>query len=154
MSNITYIRHFEQRNHAVADPPLKPVRAPLPDYGEFDLIVCSPYRRCRETAQLINAGKNRPIVVDVRLSEYQGQRRRTCKLEPQTVAHGPVPGPNEPWEDCQARLDAHYEACQQRPGRVLVVTHGICVRYLQIKVEGRSPWVRGRHVPFGQGFSC
>jgi len=155
--SVTFIRHFQQSTHSIADPVLKqPVRACTP--GEhYDLIVCSPYRRCRETAAWINAatGRDTPIIVDHRLSEFQGsKRRRSFNLDRSTVNYGPIPGTDEDWDDCARRLDSQYASLQQHAGRrtILVVTHGVCVRYLKLKLEGKTTWKRGRDVPFGRGF--
>ncbi len=151
---ITYIRHFEQSSHQQADGPLKDVGALPADYGDYDLIICSPYRRCRDTAQLINAAHNRPILIDRRLAEYQGSKtRKSLKLDPVTLRFAPIPGARETWPECAQRLDRHYETVQDRPRRVLIVTHGVVVRYLQLKTQGSSQWARGRDVPFGQGFT-
>lgn len=145
---ITYIRHFEQCAHNEFDPPLK--RQPYPRRyrtQQHDVIVCSPYLRCRQTAQACAAGWETPIVVDYRLCEYRGGKndRRTI------IATG-FPDCREPWAECEARLD-DFHAHLPEGARILVITHGICVRYMQMKLEGSSPYSRGRRVPFGEGFT-
>lgn len=36
---------------------------------EFDLILCSPLKRAKETAEIINRGRNIPIIYDDRIAE-------------------------------------------------------------------------------------
>lgn len=151
---VTFLRHFEQRSHREADPPLKQRthRAKL-KISPCDRIINSPYRRCRETAQLMGFHQT-PLVIDTRLCEYQGaKKRREFALEEETLAHGLVPGSDETWTQCAARLDAFLEYLQTLPGHTVVVTHGIVVRYAQERLCGASEFRRGRDVPFGGGFT-
>ena len=39
------------------------------DNEKIDLIICSPLKRAKETAQIINENRNIPIIVDDRISE-------------------------------------------------------------------------------------
>ena len=97
---LIYIRHFEQSSHACADPPLKRSDENIANPGPYDRIICSPYLRCRATAQLINdawAGGERPITVDVRLAEFQGAKtRKRFKLDATSRQFGEVPPPRKP----------------------------------------------------------
>lgn len=147
---ITYIRHFEQTSHRIIDAPIKPILS-IPEY-EFDYIICSPYLRCRQTAEIIS--KNKPIYIDVRLSEYQSHKHlKNFKVESSSLVFGSLPNPNESWEDCAKRLDEHLNYVQSLSGNVLIITHGIVVRYIQQKLYGQSQFAKGRNVPFGGGFS-
>jgi broad specificity phosphatase PhoE len=154
MHSITYIRHCEQTSHRIADPPLKRPAGPVAVDGDapYDQILCSPYLRCRQTAQLLRPPV--PITVDARLSEYHGhkQRRGPLRLHDTTPPAG-VPGLDERWQECAHRLDEFAEYVQTLRGRVLVVTHGVVVRYMQTKLRGHTEWPRGRDVPFGAGFT-
>lgn len=154
---LIYIRHFEQSSHACADPPLKRSDENIANPGPYDRIICSPYLRCRATAQLINdawAGGERPITVDVRLAEFQGAKtRKRFKLDATSRQFGEVAPPQETWAQCAARLDAHLAYARSLSGTTLVVTHGVVVRYAQHQLQGQTRFARGRNVPFGGGFS-
>lgn len=149
---ITYIRHFEQSGHGEFDPPLK--RQPYPRRHrtqQYDVIVCSPYQRCRQTALACAAGWGTPVIVDYRLCEYRGGKKHDRRM----IIATKFPDCSESWAACEARLDdfhAHLPEGARQP-RVLVVTHGVCVRYMQVKLEGSSPYSRGRQVPYGEGFT-
>ncbi len=154
MHSITYVRHCEQKTHRQADPPLRLLARPAGhDDAAYTQILCSPYQRCRQTAELLRTA-DCPVSLDARLSEYHGHKRRRGPLKLHaTTPPTDVPGPDESWQACAARLDAFAEYVQTLPGRVLVVTHGVCVRYMQAKLRGHTVWTRGRDVPFGGGFT-
>jgi broad specificity phosphatase PhoE len=147
---ITYIRHFEQSSHRIVDSEIKSPY--LVDY-QYDYIISSPYLRCRQTAEFINSNTQKPIYVDVRISEYQGDKNlKTMNFDPSTLVFGPIPDNTETWEQCSKRLDDHLNYILSLQGNVLIITHGIVVRYMEEKFFGRSQYSRGRHVPFGRGF--
>lgn len=149
--SVTYIRHFEQAGHGLFDPPLKHQPYPRRHCAQrYDLIVTSPYLRCRQTAEACAAGWETPILVDYRLCEYRGAKKNDRSLR-MIVATG-FPDANETWRECERRLDDFHTHLPEG-ARVLVVTHGVCVRYMQMKLEGSSPYSRGRRVPFGEGFT-
>lgn len=150
---ITYIRHFEQVSHRTVDSPIKPISLPISTQYEYDYIISSPYLRCRQTAELIN-NNNKPIYIDVRLSEYQGHKNlKSFKIDPSSLVFGPIPGPNETWDSCAKRLDDHLNYILSLSGNILIVTHGIVFRYMQQKFFGYSSYAKGRNVPYGGGFT-
>lgn len=153
MTEVTYIRHLRQTSHNSADAPL--VSGQQVTSKEYDYVLCSPYLRCRQTLQLYNYEPD----VDVRLCEYEGAKNlKTFKLHPSTLNSLPrgitPPGPSETWEQCASRIDSVMTDIERLGGRVLVVTHGIVVRYAQQKLCGSSPYRRGRDVPYGGGFTA
>jgi phosphohistidine phosphatase SixA len=92
---VTYIRHFKQISHKNTDSEIntRTLPNPIPTF-EYDLILCSPYLRCRQTANLINT-QNKPIVIDSNLSEYQGHKNlKELRLTPSTKQHE-IPSLNE-----------------------------------------------------------
>lgn len=176
--SVTFVRHFEQNSHRVCDSDLKRplTRHAIPGSAlrHYDAIICSPYARCRASARLWQESLahlcHPPCLVDARLSKYQGGKQKRAKrvsgagkhkkknqfylksCTRASVAADAIPGPDETWEACESRLNAHWEQLQQRLGRgqrILVVTHGIVVRYMQLKLSGHSPYNCGRDVPFG-----
>lgn len=165
--SVIFVRHFEQSAHRT-DPPLKKdvVVAPTgaADWsGGCDRVYCSPYRRCRETAEKIcnYYGTARSLKVDVRLSEFHGGKKLNGKfqLDSSTVYYSDkIPGASETWPQCAARLDAFLAELRHMPApeqaeTLLVVTHGVAVRYAQEQLIGHTEWSRGRDVPYGGGFT-
>lgn len=152
MTEVTYIRHLKQTSHRVVDAPI--LSGQQVQIKDYDYVICSPYLRCRQTLELYNYEPH----VDVRLCEYQGHKNiKALKLHPTTLDTLPqgatIPGPTETWDECAARIDSALRDISKLEGRVLVVTHGIVVRYAQQKLTGSSPYKRGRDVPFGAGFT-
>lgn len=156
--SITYIRHFKQISHKTIDSSINIKFAPTNFDIEYDYIICSPYLRCRQTAELINkiTGSNKFIYIDVNLSEYQGHKKlKSLKLEKSTQEHGDIPPHNETWEECEKRLTNHISSdiCSVASENILVITHGIIVKYMEEKYTGFTSYTRGRDVPFGKGFT-
>ena len=168
---VTYIRHFKQLSHRNTDSKIntKSLPNPIPAF-EYDLILCSPYLRCRQTAELINV-RNKPIEIDSNLSEYQGHKKlKLLKLTPSTQQYE-IPVLDETWEECDERLNRHIENVNTKNNvKILVITHGIVVNYMQEHFIKRScckqqdlcdkyyhmgykTHKRGRDVPFGKGFT-
>jgi broad specificity phosphatase PhoE len=148
---ITFIRHAQQTSHREIDPPI--IQAPSPIDVPYDLIITSPYLRTRQTAQAVN-GYQKPIYVDVRISEYQGHKApKKIQLDAGTIPFNPIPLYNETWSECQKRLDQHWEYVKSLNQNVLVVTHGVVVNYIYEKITGKKMYKRGRDVPFGNGFT-
>ena len=53
---------------------------------KIDLIICSPLKRARQTADIINEGRNIPIIIDERISErdfgeFEGKNRNEFSFE-------------------------------------------------------------------------
>lgn len=152
---ITFRRHFQQTSHSLPDPPLQRGAGPQAPL-HFDLLLCSPYLRCRQSALLLNPGDAAPMVVDPRLSEFQGHKTRphtAQDLALSTQAYGSLPDRTEQWSACAQRLEAWWAWALSLRGDLLVVTHGIVVRYFQLKLRGATEWRRGRDVPYGGGFT-
>jgi broad specificity phosphatase PhoE len=151
MPVLTYIRHAEQTSHNIRDPHIKPFSVCNFNYT-FDLIVVSPYMRTRETAVALNMD-HKPIYVDPRISEYLSKLHIDTCLDPSSVKYGPIPGYNESWDAFTARVDAHFADMKHSDQNVLIVAHGIVVKYLREKLTAIEIYGRGRNVPFVSGFS-
>lgn len=162
---ITIIRHAQQVSHRQIDSPI--IASPPPLTVPYDAIITSPYLRCRQTSQARSAvypgqtslacsGQKvqKPIHVDVRISEYQGHKRPLHQsLDPTTSAYGPIPLYEETWEQFRTRLDSHWEYIRGLKESLLIVTHGIVVNYFSEKINGTKMYPRGRDVPFASGFT-
>ncbi|GAB3999700.1 histidine phosphatase family protein [Nocardioides marmoraquaticus] len=114
---------------------------------EFDLVLSSPRRRARRTAEL--AGFGEPEVTDDLVEwdygDYEGlttpQIRET--VPGWTVWSHPCPG-GEDAEQVAARLDRVVRRVRDEGARVLVVSHGHASRVLAARWLGLDPR-DGRH---------
>lgn len=154
MNALQVIRHQKQVSGA-RDPDIHPIDpSALSHIKPYDVIVCSPYKRCRRTAMEINKllGANTQIIVDGRLSEYRTGNVHG-KMDPESLKCGVIPT-NEEWSDVQMRLDDALPDIQSIQGNVLVVTHGVVVKYYEQKLLGETQYKRGHDVPYIGGFFC
>ena len=144
---MLYIRHAQQTHHAL-DPPIKIPFCPPNFNFDYDIIITSPYLRCRQTAILLNKN-NKPIYVDVRISEFQGNKNYKHQFDSNTI---PEPPYKETWQEFVLRIDEHYDEISKLSQKVLIVTHGLVVKYLEEKLTGKIKYKRGRDVPNLNGF--
>lgn len=152
MSNITFIRHQQQTHHSL-DPNIIDI-SEIPEY-KYDIIICSPYRRCRETAIAFSKNGQTSIYVDIRISEFHGNKKIRGSFSDSTkeyLKYGEIPL-HEDWENFTKRVDDFCNSLLPIKGNVLIVTHGIVVKYLEEKLLGTTTYKRGRHVPFMKGFT-
>jgi broad specificity phosphatase PhoE len=108
----------------------------------FDLCVCTPFSRTRETAEIALEGRGVPWEIvrelgDVDIGELEGKSLgdyRAWKRE--HTRHDPFPG-GESLDDAARRYADAYERLLQRPeATVLVVTHEIPLRYAINAADG------------------
>lgn len=153
MPTLTYIRHAEQTAHNIRDPHIKPFDPKNYSYI-FDLIITSPYLRTRETAIILNT-QDKPIYVDTKISEYLSpkSRHQIKTLDPSTEVYAPIPDYGESWDQFTKRIDEHFSYVQTFNQNILIVTHGLVVKYLHEKLTGTDIFGRGRNVPYITGFS-
>lgn len=125
----------------------------------IDLCVTSEFQRAQETADLALAGRQVPRLVvpelnDIRFGEFEGQL--LTEYRAWAHAHGPedvCPGGGESRAQTVARYVAGYGEVLERPEEaVLVVAHGLPVRYVLDAVEGRNPAAAIAHVPYAEPF--
>lgn len=145
MPKVTFIRHQQQKNHDLDPEIIDTFEIPKYDY---DIIICSPYLRCRQTAFLFSKEN---IYVDVRLSEYR--RYKKGNLDASTLLYPNIPL-DENWTDFTQRVDDFCDYLfRNLTCNALIITHGIVIRYLEEKLIGSSNYKRGRNVPFMSGFT-
>jgi broad specificity phosphatase PhoE len=126
---------------------------------EIGLCVTSEFERTRETADLALEGRDVPRLVlpelnDIRFGEFEGRLLTDYRKWAHT--HGPedpVPGGGDSRAQTVARYVAAYAALLERPEEsILVVAHGLPVRYVLDAVEGRNPVAAIAHVPYAEPF--
>ncbi len=112
----------------------------------IDLCVTSAFRRTRETADRALAGRDVPRLVvpelnDIRFGSFEGKPL----VEYRAWAHGQLPtaetpGGGESRAAAVARFLRGYRVALARPEEtILVVGHGLPIRYVLNAHEGRNP---------------
>jgi 2,3-bisphosphoglycerate-dependent phosphoglycerate mutase len=124
----------------------------------IDLCVTSEFQRVQETADLALASREVPRLVladlnDIRFGEFEG--RLLTEYRAWAHAHGPedvVPG-GDSRAQTVARYVRAYRTILARPEEtVLVVAHGLPVRYVLDALEGRNPAAAVAQVPYAEPF--
>jgi broad specificity phosphatase PhoE len=124
----------------------------------LDLCVTSEFERVVQTADLALAGRDVPRLVladlnDIRFGEFEG--RPLTEYRAWAHAHGPeevVPG-GDSRAQTVARYVRAYRTILARPEEVvLVVAHGLPVRYVLDALEGRDPAAAVAQVPYAEPF--
>jgi broad specificity phosphatase PhoE len=125
----------------------------------IDLCVTSEFLRAQETAELALAGREVPRLVlaelnDIRFGEFEG--RLLTEYRAWAHSHGPdepAPGGGDTRAQTVARYVAAYGELLDRPeASVLVVAHGLPVRYVLDAVEGRNPAAAVAQVRYAEPF--
>jgi broad specificity phosphatase PhoE len=124
-----------------------------------DLCVTSEFLRAQETADLALAGREVPRLVlaelnDIRFGEFEG--RLLTEYRAWAHAHGPdepAPGGGDSRAQTVSRYVVAYGQLLDRPEpSILVVAHGLPVRYVLDAVEGRNPAAAVAQVPYAEPF--
>ena len=125
----------------------------------IDLCVTSEFLRAQETADLALEGREVKRLVladlnDIRFGEFEGRLLTDYRAWAHT--HGPTdpaPGGGDSRAQTVARYVAAYAALLERPEEsILVVAHGLPVRYVLDAVEGRNPAAAVAQVPYAVPF--
>ncbi len=113
-------------------------------YGMPQIILCSPYRRCRETAEALRLGlrnndrKNEiAILVEPKLAEYLGNHKHSkLDITEETASYG-IQHP-ENWRQFTRRIDTyvdngmfHFHSGNSGPESIIwIVTHGVVIGHI------------------------
>jgi broad specificity phosphatase PhoE len=125
----------------------------------IDLCVTSEFERARETADVALEGRSVPRVVlpelnDIRFGEFEGRALNDYRRWAHT--HTPeeeVPGGGESRVETIRRYVDGYRIVLGRPEQtILVVAHGLPVRYVLDAVDGTGPVARIKQVPYAEPF--
>jgi len=146
---ITYVRHAEQVDHS-GDADIYPNFPAWAFNYDYDVIVCSPYLRCRRTAEILNT-RNVPVIIDSRVREYEAHKKSNPQITAETRAYDPIDLDNmmrETRAELAARIEDHLrtivgeiEALGYASPKILVVTHGVVVKYIY---DSRYPGRKSR----------
>jgi broad specificity phosphatase PhoE len=126
---------------------------------ELDLCVTSEFERVRETAELALAGRAVPRLVmpelnDVRFGSFEGGSLADYRVW--AAANDPTveaPGSGESRAATVQRYTEAYRKILARPERtVLVVAHGLPIRYLLNVLEGQTPRPLVAPVPYAEPY--
>jgi broad specificity phosphatase PhoE len=125
----------------------------------IDLCVTSEFLRAQETADLALEGRDVPRLVlaelnDIRFGEFEG--RLLTDYRAWAHAHGPeepAPGGGDSRAQTVARYVRGYRTIQaRRESTVLVVAHGLPVRYVLDAVAGRDPAAAVAQIPYAEAY--
>jgi broad specificity phosphatase PhoE len=125
----------------------------------LDLCVTSEFERTQETADLALAGRDVPRLVlrglnDIRFGAFEGGPLRDYRAWAR--AHGPtdpVPGGGESRVETVRRYVESYRTILARPEpTILVVAHGLPVRYVLDAAAGSEPAPAVEQVPYAEPF--
>lgn len=174
MERVILARHGESERSVLGltngDPA---VRVPLTETGRdeahrlgvelqddpIDLCVTSEFERARETADVALDGRDVPRLVladldDIRFGEFEG--RLLTEYRAWAHTHGPedvCPGGGESRAQTVARYVRGYRTILARPeATILVVAHGLPVRYVLDALEQRNPAAAVAQVPYAEPF--
>jgi broad specificity phosphatase PhoE len=126
---------------------------------QIDLCVVSEFQRARETADLALEGRDVPRLVvadlnDIRFGDFEGMALDDYRAW--AHAHGPeepAPGGGDSRAETVRRYTRAYRAILARPERtILVIAHGLPVRYVLDAISGRSPAAAVEQVPYADPF--
>jgi broad specificity phosphatase PhoE len=174
MEGVILARHGESVLSVVGRTNGDPSRAcPLTDAGreqscrlgrllaadELDLCVVSEFQRAQETADLALQGREVPRLVlpelnDIRFGGFEGHALTEYRAWAHT--HGPeepAPGGGDSRAQTVRRYIHAYRTILARPERtILVVAHGLPVRYVLDAVDGQNPAAAVAQVPYAEPF--
>jgi probable phosphoglycerate mutase len=127
--------------------------------GRIDLCVVSEFQRAQETADLALAGRDVPRLVcadfnDIRFGDFEGHPLTDYRAW--AHAHGPeiqAPGGGDSRAETVRRYILGYRMILARPERtILLVAHGLPVRYILDADNGRDPAAAVAQVPYAEPF--
>lgn len=126
---------------------------------DLGLCVVSEFQRAQETADLALEGREVPRLVlpelnDIRFGEFEG--RALTEYRAWAHAHGPeevAPGGGDSRAETVRRYVRAYRELLARPEEtILVVAHGLPVRYVLDAADGRNPAAAVAHVAYAEAF--
>ncbi|HEY8844299.1 MAG TPA: histidine phosphatase family protein [Gaiellaceae bacterium] len=126
---------------------------------DLGLCVVSEFQRAQETADLALEGRDVPRLVlpelnDIRFGDFEG--RLLTEYRAWAHAHGPeepAPGGGDSRAETVRRyIRAYRTILARREETILVVAHGLPVRYVLDAVGGNDPAAAVAQVPYAEPF--
>ena len=126
---------------------------------ELELCVVSEFQRAQETAGLALEGREVPRLVmaelnDIRFGDFEG--KPLTEYRAWAHSHGPAeaaPGDGDSRVETVGRYIRAYRTILARPEKtILVVAHGLPVRYVLDALEDRNPAAAVGQVPYAEPF--
>jgi broad specificity phosphatase PhoE len=126
---------------------------------ELGLCVVSEFQRAQETANLALEGREVPRLVmpelnDIRFGDFEGHA--LTEYRAWAHSHGPeerAPGDGDSRAETVRRYIRAYRTILARPEKtILVVAHGLPVRYVLDALAGRNPAAAVEQVPYAEPF--
>jgi broad specificity phosphatase PhoE len=126
---------------------------------DLGLCVVSEFERAQETADLALEGRGVPRLVlselnDIRFGDFEG--RALTDYRAWAHAHEPeeeAPGGGDSRAETVRRYVRGYRTILARPERmILVVAHGLPVRYVLDALAGQNPAAAVEQVPYAEPF--
>jgi broad specificity phosphatase PhoE len=166
VERVTLVRHAQSERNLSGtiggDPPLSEAgRAQARALGErlppLDLVVTSGLRRTDWTAELAAPAAPRlalPDLSEIHFGRYEGDTIEAYREWAWTAGPAePCPGGGESRADAVRRYVRAWRTVLARPERVLlVVVHGLVVRYVLDATAGKDPVQRADGVPSAEPF--
>ena len=127
--------------------------------ARIDLCVVSEFQRAQETADIALEGRDVPRLVcpdfnDIRFGDFEGHA--LTEYRAWAHAHGPevhAPGGGDSRAETVRRYIRGYRMILERPEpTILVVAHGLPVRYILDADNGRNPAAAVAQVPYAEPF--
>jgi broad specificity phosphatase PhoE len=124
----------------------------------IDLCVTSEFVRVRQTADLALAGRDIPRLVvaelnDVRFGEYEGRPFDEYRAWAQERDPSEAPPRGESRAEVAARYVRGFRRVLERPERsILVVAHGLPLRYTLLALEDLDPTPIVEQVPLAEPY--
>jgi 2,3-bisphosphoglycerate-dependent phosphoglycerate mutase len=127
--------------------------------ARIDLCVVSAFQRAQETADIALEGRDVPRLVcpdfnDIRFGDFEGHALTEYRAWAHT--HGPevhAPGGGDSRAETVRRYVRGYRMILERPEpTILVVAHGLPVRYILDADNGRNPAAAVAQVPYAEPF--
>jgi probable phosphoglycerate mutase len=127
--------------------------------ARIDLCVVSEFQRAQETADIALEGRDLPRLVcpdfnDIRFGDFEGHA--LTEYRAWAHAHGPeahAPGGGDSRAETVRRYIRAYRMILERPEpTILVVAHGLPVRYILDADNGRNPAAAVAQVPYAEPF--
>ena len=117
----------------------------IDQWGPPDLIISSPYKRTRETAEIMNAvlSEKQSIHIDTDIAEYLGNHRHvSIDVTESTLTHDP-PHP-ETFSQMKDRVKSHHSkitnyAKKKKEGTIWIITHGLIIKQLASLIHINMP---------------